>query len=123
MYMKAMIAILIITTSSISCAQRTTELVYDTRVILQCEDDTNISPSQSAKILSDGGIDVIATSCGIKTGMLVIAMCGAPSLSIIVHEIQTENLQEAAMLGFSNVNNLVDSAQGLGYELSDCEAD
>ena len=109
MYMKAMIAILIITTSSVSCAQRTTELVYDTRVILQCEEATNISPSQSAKILSDEGIDVIATSCGIKTGMVVIAMCGAPSLSIIVHEIQAENLQDAEMLGFSKVESSMTS--------------
>ncbi len=121
MYMKAMIAVLLITTSSVSCAQRTTELVYDTREILQCEDATNISPSQSAKILSDGGIDVIATSCGIKTGMVVIAMCGAPSLSIIVHEIQTENIPDAEMLGFSKMNNLIDSTQGIGYEMSGCE--
>jgi hypothetical protein len=121
MYMKAMIAVFLITTSSVSCAQRTTELIYDTREILQCEEATNISPSQSAKILTDRGIDVIATSCGIKTGMVVIAMCGAPSLSIIVHEIQSENIQDAEMLGFSQIDKLIDSTQDIGYELSDCE--
>jgi hypothetical protein len=119
--MKAMIAVFLITTSSVSCAQRTTELIYDTREILQCEEATNISPSQSAKILTDRGIDVIATSCGIKTGMVVIAMCGAPSLSIIVHEIQSENIQDAEMLGFSQIDKLIDSTQDIGYELSDCE--
>ncbi len=121
MYVKAMIAVILITTSSVSCSQSTSELVYDTREILQCEDATNITPTQSAKILSDVGINVIATSCGAKTGMVVIAMCGAPSLSIIVHEIQAENLQDAEMLGFAKIDTLIDSTQGIGYELSECE--
>ncbi len=121
MYMKAMIAVFLISTSSVGCVLKTTELIYDTRELFQCEEATNISPSQSAKILTGAGIEVLASSCGTKTGILLIAMCGAPSLSIIVHEIHAENIQYAEPLGFSKVDTLIDASRGIGYELIDCE--
>lgn len=120
MHIKSIITSLLITASTISCAQSSTELVYDTREILQCEEATNISPSQSAKILTDSGIQVIETFCGAKTGMVVIAMCGVPSLSIILHEILINDVDGAEMRGFARAATLIDSTQGIGYELTDC---
>lgn len=115
------LVLLLLIVSFGGCAQPATELVYDTRKIFQCEEATNITPSQSSDILTNGGIEVISTFCGTKTGVIIISMCGAPSLSFIAHEIRAENILEAEKIGFLQINTLINNANGTGYELSICE--
>ena len=85
---------------------------------LQCQPPASLE--SSAQILIDAGIDVLWSSCGIKTGVTVPAVCDSPSLAILVHEIRTVNLQDAERLGFQEARLLVDASAGTDYELTDC---
>jgi len=85
---------------------------------LQCE--PKISIESNAQLLTAAGIEVLQSSCGVKTGVSVASVCGAPSLNILIHEIPAAKLQDAERLGFHEVGVLVDEAAGTGYELTDC---
>lgn len=85
---------------------------------LQCEPRPTLE--SNAQVLIGSGIDVLWSSCGVKTGVAVVTVCGAPSLEIFVHEIRNANLQDAEGLGYRQVETLVDAAAGTGYELTDC---
>lgn len=94
-------------------------LVFADRGVRQCESD-GISPEASAQILIDAGIDVIRSNCGIRTGVAYLAVCGAGSVDILVHEIRSVNVPDAEVLGFQEISTLVDAAKGTSYELIDC---
>ena len=94
-------------------------LVFESRQSLQCESD-GLTPEQSAQKLTNGGIDVIRSTCGNQTGVGFPAVCGGPTGEILVHEIRAVNIEDAEELGFAVVEALVDQATGTGYELIDC---
>ena len=94
-------------------------LVYADREARQCESD-GVSPEASAQILINAGIDVLQSTCGIKTGVEYPAVCGGETADILVHEIRSVNLPDAEQLGFQEISTLTDAAAGTSYELLDC---
>lgn len=94
-------------------------LVYADREVRQCESD-GISPEASAQILINAGVDVINSTCGIRTGVEYPAVCGGATGDILVHEIRSVNLPDAEQLGFQAISTLIDEAAGTNYELVDC---
>lgn len=94
-------------------------LVYADREVRQCETD-GVSPEASAQILINAGIDVLQSTCGIKTGIEYPAVCGGTTADILVHEIRSVNLPDAEQLGFQEIGTLTNAAAGTSYELLDC---
>jgi len=94
-------------------------LVYSDRGVRQCESD-GVSLEASAQILIDAGIDVIKSTCGIRTGVEYPAVCGGATGDILVHEIRSVNLSDAEQLDFQEISTLIDAAAGTSYELVDC---
>lgn len=108
-------ALLVLTTG---CANTTT-LVYKPDGTKQCEPATT-SLANSTNQLATAGINVRTSACAIRTGMAVMAVCGAPTLGIHLHEIQASDVQKAKALGYEEASNLVNPDNGTGYEVSDC---
>ena len=94
-------------------------LVYVDREVRQCESD-GVSLESSAQILINAGIDVLQSTCGIRTGVLYPAVCGGATADILVHEIRSVNLPDAEQLGFQEIGTLIDAAAGRSYQLVDC---
>ncbi len=94
-------------------------LVYADREVRQCESD-GMSPEASAQILINAGIDVLQSTCGIRTGVEYPAVCGGGTADILVHEIRSVNLPDAEQLGFQEISTLIDEAVGTSYELLNC---
>ncbi len=94
-------------------------LVYADREVRQCESD-GVSSGASAQILINAGIDVLQSTCGIRTGVEYPAVCGGGTADILVHEIRSVNLPDAEQLGFQEISTLIDATAGTGYELLDC---
>lgn len=94
-------------------------LVYGDREVRQCESD-GISPEASAQILINAGIDVLQSTCGLRTGVAFPDVCGGATADILVHKIRSVNLADAEQLGFQEISTLVDAAAGTSYELVDC---
>ena len=94
-------------------------LVYADRGVRQCESD-GVSLEASAQILINAGIDVIRSTCGVKTGVAYPAVCGGGTGDILVHGIRGVNIPDAEQLGFQDISTLVNVAAGTGYELFDC---
>jgi hypothetical protein len=94
-------------------------LIFADRGSIQCESD-GISPETSAQTLITAGIDVLQSSCGIRTGVVFAAVCGGETGEIVVHEIRGVNLPTAEELGFRRTDTLVDPEAGTGFELVDC---
>ena len=61
---------------------------------------------QTQKDLTDHGIEVYKSSCGTISGMMTMAVCGGPTLSINVHTIDADKLSQAKALGFKPVSSL-----------------
>ncbi|MDO8827553.1 hypothetical protein [Methylophaga sp.] len=95
-------------------------LVYENRNALQCE-TTGITPAQSVAKLNAAGIEVSKTHCGHKTGVMYPAACGMGTGSILIHEITQADLAAAQQAGFGIVAELLNSEQGTGYEIVECE--
>ena len=96
-----------------------TVLVFADRGSSQCELD-GISPEASAQTLITAGIEVLRSTCGIRTGVFFPAVCGGETGEIVVHEIRSVNLPSAEGLDFRLVDTLVDPVAGTGYRLVDC---
>ena len=94
-------------------------LVYADREVVQCESD-GVPLEASAQILINAGIDVLQSSCGIRTGVEYPAVCGGITGDILVHEIRSVNLPDAEQLGFQEIRTLIDAAAGTSYQLVDC---
>ena len=92
--------------------------VYDTREILQCA--RAMSLEESAQRLVDAGVDVLASTCGYRTGVAVPTVCGVPSTAFLAHKIREANLADAEDEGFLDVATLVDAEAGTSYEFVEC---
>lgn len=108
-------ALLVLTTG---CANTTT-LVYKPDGTKQCEPATT-SLANSTNQLTTAGVNVLTSSCATQTGMAVMAVCGAPTLGIHLHEIQANDVQKAKSLGYEEASNLTNQNSGTGYETTDC---
>ncbi len=64
------------------------------------------SKEQTARRLTEHGIKVYQSSYGTINGMMTIAVCGGPTLSINVHSIDSDKLKQAEALGFKPVSAL-----------------
>jgi len=95
-------------------------LVYESRQAVQCG-SRGLTTQQSAQKLVNGGIDVIASSCGVVTGVVYIALCGTETGEILIHEIRGVNLRDAEQRGFNPVTELQDPASGTSWEKVDCQ--
>jgi hypothetical protein len=95
------------------------KFVFEARGSIQCEFD-GITPAASAQKLIDAGIDVLSSTCGIRTGVAFPTVCGGATGEIVVHEIRAANVEDAVPLGFAEVATLVDVASGASYALIDC---
>lgn len=97
-----------------------TVMIYESRNALQCE-ASGIQPAESAAKLSIVAVEVMKTYCGQKTGVAYPAACGMGTAAILVHAIAEADLDVAKQAGFQPVADLVNSENGTGYELIDCE--
>ena len=79
-----------------------------------------VSLVSRAQILINAGIDVLQSTCGIRTGVQYPAVCGGATADILVHEIRSVNLPDAEQLGFQEIGTLIDAAAGRSYKLVDC---
>jgi len=93
--------------------------IYMDRGARQCESD-GMSPDDSAQTLIVAGIDVLQSSCGIRTGVAYAAVCGGETGQIILHEIRAVNLPTARQLGYELASTLIDPASGTGYQSVGC---
>lgn len=95
-------------------------LVYADREARQCESD-GVSPEASAQILITAEVEILQSTCGIRTGVAFAAVCGGGTADILVHEIRSVNLPDAEELGFQEISTLINAAADTGYELVDCD--
>ena len=94
-------------------------LVYADREVRQCE-STGISLEASAQFLIYAGIDVLQSTCGIRTGVAFPDVCGGRTADILAHEIRSVNLPDAEKLGFYDIRTLIDPSAGTNYQFVDC---
>mgnify|MGYP000435621488 CR=1 FL=1 len=104
----------------VGCAAQTV-LVYESKGEKQCMNN-GITMLESKEKLSNKNIEVVDSKCGRRTGVSVMAMCGGPTTSIIIHEIGDADLSKAKELGFENIINLVYKDLGSGYEMHECKS-
>lgn len=102
------------------CGEEKNALVYEGRQAVQCG-SRGLTTAESAQKLIDGGIDVIASNCGIVTGQVYAAVCGAGTGEILIHEIRSENVRDAEQRGFNPVRELQDPVSGTTWEKVDCQ--
>ena len=88
--------------------------IYESSGKRQCE-PALITPQQSARRLSDSGIDVRASSCAVLTSIAYPAVCGAPSGELVMHDIDEHDLGDAERLGFTRVTTLRLTSGEPGY--------
>ena len=104
--------------SLVGCANQTVRVYEDTGEI-QCEGG-GVTLSENKAKLTNAGIDVIDSQCGVQTGIAVMAVCGGSTVNIHTHEIKAHNLDKAEELGFANITTLVNKESGTGYEFKPC---
>lgn len=92
--------------------------VYISKGRAQCEDDSGRTLTETKSGLQNGGIKVFSSSCGVITGRMAPALCGATTLHINIHGIDERKYPEAEALGYEPVNSLED---GQGFEIQSCE--
>jgi hypothetical protein len=96
-------------------------VVFEGRGRLQCDFTGGITPAQSALKLTNAGVDVLRSGCGVVTGVAFAAVCGGSSGEILLHEIRQENRDTAEGLGFAPAQELVSRASGTGYAWVNCQ--
>ena len=95
-------------------------LVYEGRQAVQCG-SRGLTTQESAQKLINGGIDVIASNCGVVTGVVYAAICGQATGEILIHEIRRVNVPDAEQRGFNPVVELQDPVSGVSWEKVDCQ--
>ncbi|SRR5690349_22622676 len=95
-------------------------LVYEGRQAVQCG-SRGLTTQESAQKLINGGIDVIASNCGVVTGVVYAAVCGQATGEILIHEIRRVNVPDAEQRGFNPVVELQDPVSGVSWEKVDCQ--
>lgn len=78
----------------------------------QCEGG-GTSLGDSARKLTDSGVDVQESRCGVRTDRMYPAVCGGPTGDILLHLIGRESLDAALELGF-------DPSDQVEYEHKSC---
>jgi hypothetical protein len=94
------------------------DIVYIDNGAVQCE-SKGLSEQNTAQILTDKGIEVIASQCGYLSGLAMAAQCGLADINIHLHTINTLNLHDAQALGFESVSTLKRD-DDIGYIIIDC---
>ncbi len=92
--------------------------VYISKGRAQCEDESGRPLSETKAELQADGIRVFESTCGVLTGRMAPALCGATTLHINIHGIDQRKFPEAQVLGYEPVASLED---GLGYETRGCD--
>lgn len=105
--------------SEMSAADSENIFVYIERGNKQCEND-GLTNEESVGILVYEGIDVLSTTCGALTGVVLPATCGLRSGELIVHEIREVNEVDAEKIGYRNIEKLISEELGLDYSLYEC---
>jgi hypothetical protein len=118
-YILSFLAVAITAFSLLGCAAKTA-LVYEPKGDRQCESG-GLTAQQSAAKLTNVSIDVLASLCGNKTGISMMAMCGAPTSNILLHRIDATYVDDAKALGFENVNRLSSGTGDEGYAITPCD--
>ncbi len=96
-----------------------TVMVYINSGAVQCE-SSGKTAAETALLLSEQGIEVSSNQCASLTSLAVIAMCGAGTTNINLHQIRQYDLSKAQDLGFENVESLKQE-NNLGYQVLDCK--
>jgi len=106
------IVLIMITLIVISCdktetssTQSKTITVYISSGAIQCE-STGRTPSETAQVLKNNGVNVSKTTCGYIAGLAIAAQCGIGDSNINIHEIQDKNIQTARSLGYETTESL-----------------
>jgi hypothetical protein len=94
-------------------------LVYESSGKLQCQQN-GLTPQQSAARLAGAGIKVLASSCGVVTGVAFPTVCGAPTSEILLHEVPLSDLEAADRLGFKTADSLRKDSDH-SYARVDCQ--
>lgn len=118
---KILILTLLLATTACTTPPPTKTHIYKPDGNKQCEPAT-ASLADSARQLTNAGIEVHSSHCATQTGMAVITVCGAQTLGIHLHEINSADLQEALTLGYEDASKLSDQSNGTGYEITACPA-
>ncbi|HHJ13645.1 MAG TPA: hypothetical protein ENJ79_04615 [Gammaproteobacteria bacterium] len=107
------------TTTDTSGQPNPETLIYIETGSVQCEAD-GVSEQETAQLLTNSGIPVLATNCGELTRP-VAAQCGMPGPDINLHLIPTQRVDQARAMGFKLVADL-ENENGPGYFLTPCKA-
>lgn len=118
---KTLTLTLLLATTACTTPPPTTTHIYKADGNKQCEPATS-SLADSTRQLTNAGIEVHNAHCATQTGMAVITVCGAPTLGIHLHEINSADLQEALTLGYEDAGKLSEQGNGTGYEITACPA-
>jgi len=118
---KTLTLTLLLATTACTTPPPTTTHIYKADGNKQCEPATS-SLADSTRQLTNAGIEVHNAHCATQTGMAVITVCGAPTLGIHLHEINSLDLQEALTLGYEDAGKLSEQGNGTGYEITACPA-
>jgi hypothetical protein len=82
-----------------------TAYVFIAKGSIQCE-STGQTRAQSAQPLVDAGIDVVSSRCAYDNSFSTIALCGAGTNEMIIHEIPQASLVDAENLGYASTQTL-----------------
>jgi hypothetical protein len=82
--------------------------VYTSSERLQCEDDSGKDVEDTKEELEASNIKVFSSECGLITGKMAPALCGATTLHINIHGIDSRKLSEAESLGYQHTTSLTD---------------
>lgn len=87
----------------------------------QCNND-GLMLSQTQLMLVQGGLDVLASSCGVITGIAFPAVCGGGTPNINIHRIRKVNVPDAERLGFLDVRDIGVKlgVPGTGFQVIEC---
>lgn len=86
--------------------------VLEGRGSKQCEGG-GISLEESAAKLTDSGVEVQESRCGVRTDRMYPSVCGGPTGEILLHLVDQESLDAALELGF-------DPADRIEYQHKSC---
>lgn len=78
----------------------------------QCEGG-GIGPEESARKLTDSGVQVQESRCGVRTDRMYPSVCGGPTGEVLLHLIGQDSLDAALELGF-------DPADQVEYQHKSC---
>lgn len=92
--------------------------IYISKGRAHCDDKSGKKLAETKADLEDEGIKVFSSACGIITGKMAPALCGAITLHVNVHKIDQRKFPEAQALGYEPVTSL---EYELDYETESCE--